>query len=145
MLLDANMQLSNAQAVTATAFSTNTIDVGAQSPGQRNPLFAVITVDQSAAAAGAATVSFQVVSSANANLSSPTVLGASGDIPISELQAARPPLVVKAAMSNLPTGHRYVGLQYVVKTGPLTGGAFSAALTDTDVSNGLYGSGFVAA
>lgn len=143
MLLDANLQLSNAQAITTTAFSTNTVDQGAIPMVQRKPLYAAITVDQSATAAGAATVTFQLVSSASANLSSPTVLGSSDAIPISDLQAARKPIFVKGAMTNMPAGHRYVGLQYFVGTGPLTAGAFTCYLTDDDINTGaVYAGGF---
>lgn len=145
MMTDALQQLSTAQAVTATAVSTNTIDLGPRPPLARNPVFANIAVDESAAAAGAATVQFQIVSSAAADLSSPNVLGSSGPIPKTDLVAGRAPIVVKAEFNSMPASHRYIGTRYVVATGPLTAGKFTTVLTDTAVSGPTaqpFGSGF---
>ena len=66
MLTDALLQLSSAQAVTTTAVSTNTIDLGtARDIGTGEDLYAVITVDEAATASGSATVNFQVNTSAH--------------------------------------------------------------------------------
>lgn len=146
MITDALMQLSTAQAVTASAGSTNTIYLGPQPPGARDPLFAVVTVGESVAAAGAATVAFEVISSAAADLSSPTVLASSGPIPKADLAAGRAPIIVKAGFTNMPSSHRYLGMRYTVGTGPLTAGKFTAALTDHGVSVGVHhASGFTVA
>ncbi|WP_301101090.1 Bbp16 family capsid cement protein [Propionivibrio sp.] len=139
MMTDALNQLSTAQAVTTTALSTNSIDLGPQPANAGDPLVALITVDATATAAGAATVTFQVVSSASANLSTPTVLAQTDAIGKAELAAGRRPIGLEFNFRNLTAGHRYLGLQYLVGTGPLTAGAFSCVLTDTTNASGLYG------
>lgn len=150
MILDALLQLSAAQAVTASAVSTNTIDLGtARDIGTGKDLYAVITVDEAAAAAGAATVQFQVISSAAANLGSPTILGQTDAIAKTELTVGRKPIVVPippAILNAQPIGQRYLGLQYTVGTGPLTAGKFTCYINNSDVSvNKNYPSGFVVA
>lgn len=130
MIADAQNQLSAAQAVTSTAVSTNTIDLSvARDVGAGEELHIVVTVDTTATAAGAATVNFQVITSAAANLGSPNVIGETGAVAISELPAGRRPIVLplpRSLLTSLPLGQRYLGLQYTVATGPLTAGAFTA-------------------
>lgn len=130
MLLDALLQLSNRQAITATAFSTNAIDLGSvRDIGQGEDLYVIIGTEEAAAAAGAATVAFQVVSSANANLSSPNILIQTDALAKTELTLGRKPIVMRvpsAILNALGTGQRYLGLQYTIATGPLTAGKFSA-------------------
>lgn len=147
MLTDALLQLSSAQAVTATAVSTNTIDLSqVRDLGPGTDLYATFTVDTAATASGAATVNFQVITSAAAALSSPTVLGQTDAIPKTDLTVARKPIVLcipSATLLAQPIGQRYLGVQYTVGTGPLTAGAFSCTLTLSDVSVGKnYPSGF---
>jgi len=147
MLLDALLQLSAAQAVTTTAFSTNTIDLSqARDVGAGEDLYAVFGVDTTPTAAGAATVTFQVVSSANANLSSPHILAQTDAIPITDLAAGRAPInlcVNPSALTSLPLGERYLGVQYTIGTGPLTAGAFTCYLSNTEATTGKsYASGF---
>ena len=140
MITDALLQLSTAQAVTATAVSTNTLDLGsARDIGAGTDLYAHFTVDTTATAAGAATVAFQIISSASAALSSPTVLAQTGDIPKADLVAGRRPITLEippSALASQPVGQRYMGVQYLVGTGPLTAGAFSAFITDSKVDMG---------
>lgn len=148
MILDKQNALSEAQVVTASAVSTNTIDLGAKRDiGAGEELSVSITVDVSAAAAGAATVDFQIISSAAANLGSPTVLGATGPIGKADLAAGRKPIELKIPrhiLASMPIGQRYLGVQYVVATGPLTtGSAFSAyVVKDFQDMNMIYPSGF---
>lgn len=150
MLTDAFLQLSTAQAVTATAVSTNTIDLGVArdiAPGK--PMYAVFQTDVTATAGGAATVDFQVVSSAAANLSSPTVIADSGPVPVAQLTAGRRLMAVgigPQVLTTAPNGQRFIGAQYTVATGPLTAGAFTCTITDTLPPGAqLYGSGFTVA
>ena len=142
MLTDALLQLSSAQAVTSTAVSTNTIDLSqARDIASGRDLFAIFTVDVAATAAGAATVAFQVISSAAANLSSPTVLGQTDAIAKTELTAGRKPIVLRipsAALLAQPVGQRYLGVQYTVATGPLTAGSFSCTITDSEIDVAKY-------
>ena len=152
MLTDALLQLSSAQAVTATAVSTNTIDLSqTRDIGVGNELCAAFTVDVSAAAAGAATVEFQVITSASANLSTPTVIASSGPIAKTELTAGRRPIFVDIAHAMTlaaPLGQRYLGVQYTVAAGPLTAGSFTASITWDDAgdsSTKFYPSGYTVA
>ena len=146
MLLDALLQLSNAQAVTATAVSTNTIDLSqSRDIGPGENLHVVIAVDTAATAAGAATVTFQIISSAAANLSSPTVLAQTDAIPKTDLLVGRKPIVIDLSPAVLlaqPIGQRYLGIQYTVGTGPLTAGAFTAYLSNSEGVSANYPSGF---
>jgi hypothetical protein len=147
MMTDALLQLSSAQAVTATAVSTNTIDLGvARDIGQGQSLYVVIGVDEAATSAGATTVTFQVINSASAALSSPTILVQTDAIGKAELTLGRKPIVVQipsAILNAQPVGQRYLGLQYTVATGPLTAGKFTATVTMEDPGvNKNYASGF---
>ncbi|WP_026601473.1 Bbp16 family capsid cement protein [Methylomonas sp. 11b] len=147
MITDALLQLSFAQAVTSTAVSTNTIDLSqARDIGQGGDLYAVFTVDEAATASGSATVTFQIISSAAANLSSPTVLIETAPIAKTELTLGRDPIAIcipESFLAAQPIGQRYLGVQYTVATGPLTAGKFSCAITDSEVSVGKnYASGF---
>jgi hypothetical protein len=135
MMLDALTQLSNQQAVTATAVSTNTIDLGTNRDlGPGRGLWLVWGVDQTATAAGAATVTFQAVTSAAADLSSPTVVAQTDAIGKAELTAGRKLFAQRidpAILAAQPVGQRYLGCQYTVATGPLTAGKFTCYVTDT--------------
>lgn len=147
MLTDALLQLSSAQAVTATAVSTNTIDLGKNRDiGSGSDLYLTVGVNTTATAAGAATVNIQVVTSAAADLSSPTVLVQTDALAKTELTAGRRPIslcIPNSAILAQPIGQRYLGVRYVVATGPLTTGAFTAAITYTEVdADKNYPSGF---
>lgn len=150
MILDALLALSKAQAVTNSAVSTNTIDLGvARDIGSGRELYAVITVDEAATAAGAATVTFQAIVSANADLSAGDVVSQTGAIGKADLTLGRKPIVVPISPNNLPgtpNGRRYLGLNYSVGTGPLTAGKFTCYITDhaPDVGKN-YASGFTVA
>jgi hypothetical protein len=115
MIIDALLLLSDAQALTATAYSTNTIDLGAVTPkrevGIGEPLALAITVDVAADVANAdETYAFAFVQSANANLSS--------DDDLAYLAIARATLVAgyKFALA-IPAGlitKQYIGAQYTL-------------------------------
>jgi hypothetical protein len=150
MITDALLWLSGApgattgQAVTATAVSTNTIDLSQpRDVGAGEELYARIFVDTTVTAAGAATVRFEVITSASADLSTPTVIGASGDIGKADLVlGARVSIPIPANMIR-PLGQRYLGLRYTVSTGPLTAGTFTALVTTADDNpQKSYPSGF---
>lgn len=140
MITDALLRVSDAQALTTTAVSTNTIDlVTARDMGEGAGLyfnFAMIT-----AAAGGTSVKFEVISSAAAALTSPTVIGSSdaivtASLPIGTNVAVR----VNPALANL--GQRYLGTRYTI-VGTYTGGTVTADLV-TDIQDGkkFYASGF---
>lgn len=150
MITDALLQLSTAQAVTASAVSTNTIDLGTKRDlGQGEDLYALFGVDEAATASGAATVTFQIISSASADLSSPTVLSSTDAIAKTDLTLGRKPIVLclnSAVLLAQPIGQRYLGVQYVVATGPLTAGKFTSTFTLSDPGVAkYYASGFTVA
>jgi hypothetical protein len=145
MITDALLQLSSAQAVTATAVSTNTIDLGqARDIGVGEDLYIVFNVDATATAAGAATVVFEAIASAASDLSSPVVIGSTAPFAKTDLVAGRAPISV--CINPHPTlekGARYFGARYTVATGPLTAGAFTATVTNSEVTGQKsYPSGF---
>lgn len=79
MILDVLTRLSNAQALTATAVSENTIDFGNVTPKNDpfagTPLALVFCIDVAADfTTGNETYSFEAIASASANLGTPTVL-----------------------------------------------------------------------
>lgn len=149
MMTDALLQLSSAQAVTSTAVSTNVIDLlQNRDLAGGDALSAIFTVDATATAAGAATVTFQIISSAAANLSSPTVLVQSAPIPKADLVAGRQPFYIAVAPNasgSVPLGQRYLAVQYTVGTGPLTAGSFSCVLSCDPSTAKLYNAAFIAA
>lgn len=145
MITDAQLQLSNAQAVTASAVSTNTYDLGvARDAGAGEPLFVVITVDESFATATSVTIS--VINSASDNLSSADTLISTQAIPIANLAAGRKPIVIelpRALLNATPVGRRYIGLNYAIGGSNATAGKFTANIVKDvqDVSK-YHASGF---
>lgn len=121
MYIDKALQVSDGQAVTATAPSTDVIDFGQATPnsGMSSMLSMVVTVGEAATAAGAATVTISVQDSAdNTNFADVASTAAIG-------KAALP--LGGQVVIPMPVIHRrYVRLNYAVATGPLTAGKFSA-------------------
>lgn len=120
MFVDALLLVSDAQALTATAFSTNTIDLGSQSTSPRvgtgEPLALAFQIDVAADfTTGDETYEIQIVSSANANLSSPTIVcrqALVASVGAASLLAAGRKYVIP-----IPPGfprQRYLGVQYVL-------------------------------
>lgn len=140
MILDERTEFSDAQAVTSSAIS-DVIDLGAtptlRSLGAGEPLYLVISCDEAAAAAGAATVTFSLESDSTADLAtSATVHAATAAIGKAALT-----LGSTVAVIPLPVGatyERYLGVRYTVATGPLTAGKFSAFLTPNPAINTIY-------
>lgn len=123
MYIDKNLQVSNEQAVTASAASTDVIDFGQANPnvGLDDRSNMVITVDESATAAGAATVTFSVQDSAdNSTFADVAVTAAIGKASLAAGQQVVIPMPTKL--------RRYCRVYYTVATGPLTAGKFSAQI-----------------
>lgn len=136
MIIDSQLEFSNAQAVTATAISTNVYDQRVTANllrdiGAGDDLYIAITCQEAALAAGAATVTFSLESDDNAGLSSATVHFATAAIGKAALVVGMNPIYIK-----LPVGsyERFLGVRYTVGTGPLTAGKFTAQLV-TDIQN----------
>ena len=142
MITDAFLRVSDSQAVTATAVSTNTIDLSvARDVGEGNDLYMNFAVTEAALAAGAATVEFQVIGSAAAALTSPTVLGSSGAIPKASLTLGAN-VAVRINPQIGGKGQRYIGARYTI-VGTFSAGAVTADIVET-IQDGkkFYASGF---
>jgi hypothetical protein len=121
MYIDKHLQVSNEQAVTTSAASTDVIDFGQANPnvGLDDRSNMAITVDESATAAGAATVTFSVQDSAdNSTFADVAVTAAIGKASLAAGQQVVIPMPTKL--------RRYCRVYYTVATGPLTAGKFSA-------------------
>ena len=123
MFIDKNLQVSNEQAVTSTAASTDVIDFGQANPdvGASDHASMVITVDEAATAVGAATVTIAVQDSAdNSSFADVAVTAAIGKATLVAGYQHVIPMPTKL--------RRYCRVNYTVATGPLTAGKFSAQL-----------------
>ena len=135
MINDKLLMFSEAQAVTASAASTDTIDLGPIDGTRRDigvgePLEYWVTTNATATAAGAATVNVQLQTSPDN--STWTTIASSGDLALASLIAGR-----RIVSQKVPQGvQRYLRVNYVVGTGPLTAGAFTAGINlDVDGNN----------
>lgn len=133
MIIDKYLQVSDAQAVTATAASTDVIDFGQANPnvGMDGISKMVITVDATAIATGAATVTFAVQDSADnstyATVAATTAIGKATLVAGHQIVIPMP-----------TTLRRYCRVYYTVATGPLTAGAFSAQIVPGIQQNTPY-------
>lgn len=134
------------QAVTASAASTDVLDLGPLTHGNTRrdigagePLYLVIAVLVAAAAAGAATVNFQLQTSDD-NATWVTLFD-SGSVALADMTAGKRPVAVA-----VPRGvRRYLRVNYSVGTGPLTAGTFWAGLVKDVQDTATYASGFTIA
>ena len=122
--IDNDHVLSDEQAVTASAKSTNTIDLGAAGAADGRSMRLIVEVDEDAAAVGAATVNFGLRTDSDSAMGSPTVLAQTDAIGKASLTVG-----TRAWEITLPPQvERYVDVYYTVATGPLTAGKFTAFL-----------------
>ena len=141
-ILDAFLLLADRQAVTATANGAGVIDLGtARDIGSGEQVNLLFTVDEAAAAAGAATVTFELLISASADLSSPSVIAASGAVPRASLVPGYS-LVLPIPPQPGSRGQRYLGVRFTVGTGPLTAGKFSANIVKNVRDSDYYPIGY---
>jgi hypothetical protein len=124
MIIDKNLQVSAAQAVTASAASTDYIDQGAAGDAYE-PLKLVVQVREAATDSGSANVNFQVETDSDSGFATAKVVAFdSGAIGKAALTLNSEPVKV-----TLPYGmKRYIRVYYTVATGPLTAGKFDAFL-----------------
>jgi hypothetical protein len=137
MIYDALNTVSTAQTVTATAVSTDAIDLLQNrevADGQAVDM--VFTTLVAALAAGAATVTFDVIIADDSALTTNVeVIGSSGPIGKADLVVGKQVPVSFNPQTN-KLGRRYLGGRYTVATGPLTAGQFHAAIA-YDVASGV--------
>lgn len=152
MYTDNGLRVSSAQAVTSTAVSTASYDLGvARDVGEGEPLWINVAVVATATAAGAATVDFEAIVADDAALTSNvTVVGRSEPIGKADLVAdvalsgknAKPSIAVAVDLKLGSTRKRYLGMRYTVATGPLTAGAFTADIVTGVQDRKYHASGF---
>lgn len=142
MYIDKQAEFSDSQAVTATAISTNVMDLISNSSG-KNPLrdigtgqdvYLVVTTTVAATDVSSdATLTVSLESDSTVDLAtSATLHFTTGALAF----AAFSPAGTTLAAVKLPMGsyERYLGVRYTVAAGPLTAGNFDAFLT-TDVDS----------
>lgn len=141
MYVDKQLELSDAQAVTATAISTNVIDLISNSSGKnilrdigtgQDVYLFVQTLAAATDASSDATLTVTLESDSTVDLAtSPTVHFTTGALSFAAFSPAGTQLVAV----KLPAGNyeRYLGVRFTVAAGPLTAGTFDAFIT-TDVA-----------
>lgn len=142
MILSAQQLFSDDQAVTATAVSTNVIDLGVRGTpydaaaalngdvgkGAKVPILVQVTEDF----ATLTSLTFTIEVSANSNLSSSTVLYSSGAVAAADLVAG-----YQLPVDVLPNGAtaRYLGIRYTVGGSNATAGKITAGITMGNQTN----------
>lgn len=156
MFVDTQTEFSDAQAVTATAISTNVIDTQAalgggtniaggnanQDIGQGEDVYLVVQTVVAATDTGSdATLTVTLESATDAGLTTAAVVHFST---AALAFAAFSPAGTQIAVIKLPVADykRYLGVRYTVGAGPLTAGAFDAFLTKDIQRNKIYKSAF---
>lgn len=133
MITDRETRFSNAQAVTTgTQYSTNSYDTadGSDINGSGS---LVLYVNVGTAFADGTSLDVKYVQSANADLSSPTVLASTGAIVEASLTAGARLLRLRVPANTA----RYVGLQFVT-VGTHTAGTINAGLVLDADTNRVY-------
>lgn len=138
MIFDATAIFSEDQAVTASAASTNIIDLkptgtvlGApvarvRDIGKGVPMSILVQTTILATAGGAATLTVTLETDDNSGFASAKTVWTSLAIPVADLIAGYQFLIDYVPKT---TDERYFRVFYTVATGPLTAGAFTAGLT----------------
>jgi len=143
MITDKLLRVSEDQALTTTAVSTNTIDLSvARDVGEGTSLYMNFAVTE--ALANGTSVKFEVISSAAANLGTPTVIGSSDAILTAALTLGKN-VVVRINPDIAGKGQRYLGARYTI-AGTFNAGKVTADVVET-IGDGrkFYASGFTVA
>lgn len=140
MITDKLLRVSEDQALTTTAVSADTIDLSvARDIGEGEELYMNFAV--TTALTGGTSVKFEVVQSASADLSSPTVIGSTDAVAAASLVAGYN-TAVRINPQIGGKGQRYIGARYTIV------GTFSAGAVTADVVKNIqdgkkfYASGF---
>ena len=143
MITDSLLRVSEDQAVTSTAVSTNTVDLGvARDMGEGTTLYMNFALTE--AFANCTSITFEVITSAAANLGTPTVIGSSAVIATAALTLGKN-IVVRLNPTIAGKGQRYLGARYTV-AGTMNAGKVTADIVET-IGDGqkFYASGFTVA
>lgn len=129
---------------TATAVSTNTIDLGtARDIGEGESLFMVFTVVE--AFNTLTSLAMNVITDDNAALSSGTVIASTGAVVLANLTAGKQ-YVVRLPAQIASLGERYLGASYTVTgTNPTQGSILAQIVLDIQDGKKFYASGFTVA
>ena len=140
MIIDKYLQFDSAAAITTTQASTNVVDLSSSRDiGIGDALQLVCTIVTSFAAAGLATLQVQLQTSPD-NATWVTLVE-SDLLPVANLTAGTEVLRTPLALGI----QRYIRLNYLVATGPMTAGAVTAELVIDRQAVTAYPSGFNAA
>jgi len=131
MLIDNNLLFSDAQAVTATAGSTNIIDTAplfsgnlGRRVGNGKPIYIFISVDVAFTDSGSdSTIAVTVETDDNTSMSSATTVATITTF--AALTAAGTKFFAPLPIANY---ERYIGIRYTAANGNLTTGSFTAGL-----------------
>ena len=137
------LRVSEDQAVTSTAVSTNTVDLGvARDMGEGTALYMNFALTE--AFANGTSITFEIITSASDNLGSPTVIGSSATIATAALTLGKN-IVVRLNPDIAGKGQRYLGARYTV-VGTMNAGKVTADIVET-IGDGqkYYASGFTVA
>ncbi len=139
MYIDNDLVFSSAQAVTATAASTNALDLATatRNIGAGEPIELVALVTTTTTSGGSTTLDIALQDSADNSSFADTTIKQSG--------IAKATLVAGYEMlrAALPRGlRRYLRIYYTVNTANFTAGAFTAFLTSDRQDNVAQPSGF---
>lgn len=134
MFVDAQLEFSDAQVITASAASMNIIDFNPAfdyntviDAGAGEPTFLVVIPSVTFAAEGAATLAVELRSYAKEDQSdTPTIIFSSTTKAPDTLIAGKPAVVVMLPSADYK---RYLSLYYTVTNGPFTAGAVDAFIT----------------
>lgn len=145
MIFDNQSLLSDAQAITVTAASTNVIDLGdtgrvygatvdlVRDIGKGKQIPLLVQVVEAFAAAGAATLTVSLQVDDNEAFGSPKTVWTSPALALADL---KPGYVVVPEYIPRGTNERFMRLYYTVATGPMTAGKVMAGVTMGNQSNG---------
>lgn len=123
-MIDNELNLSNAQSITASAASTNYIDQKAAGDSVENPYVLVRVIT---AFATLTSLNVAIQTDDNSSFSSPKTLARSAEVPRASLTANA--VIMKM---RLPTGlERYIRLYYTVTGSDATAGKVSADILDS--------------
>ena len=140
MITDKFLRVSEDQAITGDAASTNTIDLSqARDIGEGKQLFAVFTVTE--AFNNLTSILLEVVTSSNADLSSPTIQSMQSVLLAGLTVGAQFTVVIPPQIGSL--GKRYLGAYYdVTGTNPSTGKITCDIVETLQDGKKFYASGF---
>lgn len=131
MILDNQTLLSDQQAITVTAASTNIIDLSpiagglVRDIGPGKPIPVLVQVTEDFDAAGAATLAVALQVDDNSSFSSPKTVATIAATALAGLKAG-----TQLNLDYIPRGtnERYMRLNYTVATGPMTAGKVHAGI-----------------